>query len=445
MKRLAAVVAGATGVALAAFAACSDSTSNSGVQPDGASDAAADEQRQDRDRSVDPSDTGAFNSEGWILLDYPGCNLYAAPSKEKMPSPIVWEPCAATVTPLGLSCRQIKFDWPPPTSGGSMAFASPSASVDSTGKVWLVTGRFTGKSVLKFVAEADGTVHQAITHERGACAVPTARLVEGKAIFNVIRDNAAAPHESGAIGGDVDKVPLSLEHWADGSGRSYYAGPTAYFSLGPENEVRGWTPGSAPLGKLMSTDPGQVLPYGFIGDELFYQVGDLSYSRIKVYSPTNGGRDLISFGNNVSANATDFGTDGVDMVWIEASGRATTNDPWNTIDIVTAKFTTDSSKVAKRRLRSEKSAIGALPFTVGCGYAAHSYSSVELGNGVRVVRLSDGHSWRLAQVNVDGGGYLFQAPRAISCDEIFVNVNDSGQVNTARIRLDSLGPGEPAD
>jgi hypothetical protein len=162
-----------------------------------------------------------------------------------------------------------------------------------------------------------------------------------------------------------------------------------------------------------------------------------------VYSPSDGARDLISFGNDVSANATAFGTDGIDMVWIEATGRATTSAAWTTIDIMTSPFTSDASKVQKRRLRSEKGSIYEA-FAVGCGYAAHNYSSVELGNGVRVVRLSDGHSWRLSNVGGDGSGLLFNTPRAITCDDVFVNIDD-GHVNTLRIRLDSLGSGEAAD
>jgi hypothetical protein len=33
----------------------------------------------------------------------------------------------------------------------------------------------------------------------------------------------------------------------------------------------------------------------------------------------------------------------------------------------------------------------------------------------------------------------------VTCDELFVNVIDGKENRVARIRIDSLGPGEPAD
>jgi hypothetical protein len=169
-----------------------------------------------------------------------------------------------------------------------------------------------------------------------------------------------------------DRRPQLIEHWDDGLGRSYYAGPLSYFTLGAGNAVRSWTPGAPPLGNVVLTDPGQMSARIFVGEELFYEVTNLSYGRIKVYSPANGARDLVSFGDDVSKRAVNFGTDGVDMVWVEAFGRAAVGDPWSTIDIVTAKYTTEAGAIQKRRLRSEGSAVGVAPFVVGCGYAARS-------------------------------------------------------------------------
>lgn len=447
MKRPLAAIAAVAGAALAPFAACSDSTSAGSPDADAASDVATDERQSERDSYVEPSDTGPqFNADGWIRLDYPNCNFYAAPSPEKMPPPLVWEPCSSIVAPLGIDCRQIKFNWQPPTNGGTTSIGGMSGWVDAAGKSWLAVGFTPADLAVYVVAEADGPVHQAISYKRGQCSITRARIDTTKAIFTVVRPHSkTSPEERGAIGSDVNEVPRVLEHWADGAGRSYYAGPASYFALGAGNEVRAWTPGAPPLGTVVLTDPGQMLPFRFVGNELFYQVGDQYYGRIKVFSPASGARDLVSFGNDVSSRAVNFGTDGIDMVWVEAFGRSSINDPWTTINIMTAKFTADADKIQKRRLRSEISAVGVAPFTVGCGYAAHFVSSLAEGNIVRIVRLNDGHSWKLPAIPTDGGAWTFQDPPAITCEEIFVNVNDRGQFNTARIRLDSLGPGEPAD
>jgi hypothetical protein len=428
-------------VAYAPFSACSDAP-NPATTDGGSTDDA--DVRSDSPPPSDAADPGpSFNADGWLRIDYPNCNFYAAPSAEKMPAPLVWEPCSSILAPLNLACQQIKFNWVPPSSG-NVGVGVRGAWVGSDGKARLSVGFGSGPRVVRMIADADGPVHQAISYEPGACAITNWRVAGANALYTAVRSGGTSdPEERGAIGGDIDRVPLPLEHWADGAARGYTAGPSSYFASGSGNAIRPYDRTSPPLGVVAITDPGQISPRTFVGSSLFYEVASLSYSRIKVYSPSDGARDLISFGNDVSANATAFGTDGIDMVWIEATGRATTSAAWTTIDIMTSPFTSDASKVQKRRLRSEKGSIYEA-FAVGCGYAAHNYSSVELGNGVRVVRLSDGHSWRLSNVGGDGSGLLFNTPRAITCDDVFVNIDD-GHVNTLRIRLDSLGSGEAAD
>jgi hypothetical protein len=447
MRRLGAAMFVAGGLLFAVFASCSN---DNGVSSQG--DAGADAAIEDgakKDWNVEPADTGPeFNTDGWLRLDYPGCNLYAAPSPDKMPAPFVWEPCSSIVAPLGISCMQIKETWPPMSSGGSGGgIGIHRGRVDASGKAWLALGYGTGGLSVRAIAEVDGRVHQALSYTRGTCSVAADGVAGSKSIWMVVQPKSSTrPEERGAIGGEVDSVPLVLEHWDDGAARSYYAGPSSYFALGPENALRLWTPDAPPLGNVVLTDPGQMLPRTFIGEELFYEVSNLSYARIKVYSPANGARDLVSFGNDVSKRAVDFGTDGVDMVWVEASGRAAVGDAWSTIDIMTAKHTTDALAIQKRRLRSEGTAAGGEPFTVGCGYASHYASTSTDGNIVRIVRLSDGRSWKLPEIFVDGGVWLFQQTHAITCDEIFMNVlSTNGVVRAVRIRLDSLGPGDPAD
>jgi hypothetical protein len=64
---------------------------------------------------------------------------------------------------------------------------------------------------------------------------------------------------------------------------------------------------------------------------------------------------------------------------------------------------------------------------------------------VRLIRLSDGVSWRFTKLLNAGGSQAaqFTEPLAITCDEFFFNYYGPEQI--ARIRLDSLGPGDPPD
>jgi hypothetical protein len=209
-------------------------------------------------------------------------------------------------------------------------------------------------------------------------------------------------------------------------------------------------PANNELAKLVITDPGEVRGQRFVGDTLFFEVTDTAYGRIKTFSVDGGLNDLVSFGNDIAKNARDFGSDGVDMVWSEGTGRSSPGaTPFDDVAIMTAKFTTDAAVVAatKRRIGSEPGMIGDKNFVVGCGFAAHDYYGGALGAGTRLVRLSDGRSWRFTRFPSEDGGmpFNFAGALAITCEELFIRFSHAGQFNVARIRIDSLGPGEPAD
>jgi hypothetical protein len=438
---------------VAPFAACSsEPTASPGA--DSAVDAREEPARGDYFVAPpDAEDAGpVFTQDGWVRLDFDpdyNCGIFAAPSAGKMPPPFEWEPCPAIVASKGWSCQKIKVTWPPPSAGTITMTPPPDGWTDTAGKAWLVVSPQAGASHFRMVAEADGPVHLALTYPRGgACSLTNGSLDGHRFVISAVRDDLSASKilRWGAIGGDVDALPVVLEGWTDGQSRGYFAGPNAYFALG-EDAVRPWAPDAGALAKLSITDPGQAGDFVFVGDALFFTVGTIPYHRIKVYTPADGLRDFVSFGNDVSQHAADFGSDGKDMVWTEAFGRATTNDPWATINIVTAPYTSDPTKIVKRRLRSEVGNVGATPFTVGCGYVIHEiYPSG--GSGRRLVRLSDGQSWILRGATDGGASFSLQSALAITCDEIFFRAGTTLpdlDYTIVRIRIDSLGPGEAAD
>ena len=95
-----------------------------------------------------------------------------------------------------------------------------------------------------------------------------------------------------------------------------------------------------------------------------------------------------------------------------------------------------------RRLRSEfHDLFGPYGFTVGCGYAART--TEEGGKwSVRVTRLSDGVSWLLSN---NGTMWVWAAPVALTCTELFISVVTKTGATIARVQLDSLGTAIPAD
>ncbi len=441
------------GPTLAPFVPCG-SDGSSAAEDAGADEGVVTDARNEFSRIdsplVDTKPDGAptYNTDGWVGIPFDpdvDCGFYAAPSPDKMPPPIEWETCDSGLNPLGWTCRQITTNWAPPDSAGDTKVIGLAGAVEN-GKATLVFRRFSGSSIFQVVADVDGAVRQAVVSPRQGCYLNSASIIGNKVIYSTSRQQASTIYRWGAIGGDVDKVPLVLESYGDGVSRGYAAGPNAYFTF-PAFALRTWSSPSTLVGNVSPPSPGDAVYYAFAGDAMFFNFGTLAYQRISLYTPDAGTRDFISYGNDVSKGAADFGTDGKDMAWTEAFGRSSTQEPWAKIDIMTAPFTTDPSAIAKRRLRSETYAIGSGPFVVGCGYAAHHYASTTEGSGTRLVRLSDGRSWRFSDgAPIDAGPrWHFNDPLAITCDELFVQFHHGVQFNVARIRLDSLGPGDPPD
>lgn len=81
---------------------------------------------------------------------------------------------------------------------------------------------------------------------------------------------------------------------------------------------------------------------------------------------------------------------------------------------------------------------GSDTFIVSCGYAVHrAWLPPDDATSPRLVRLSDGWSWPLHDQTAWGWGI----PVALTCEELFLSIG----TKVVRVRIDSLGPGEPPD
>jgi hypothetical protein len=116
-------------------------------------------------------------------------------------------------------------------------------------------------------------------------------------------------------------------------------------------------------------------------------------------------------------------------------------------------YTTDPGSVSGTRMTTA-SGIGfaTTGFVIGCGYAARGpYAHVDGGPNdpvLSVFRLSDGRRWELP--HAPGSGFVWSHPLGITCTELFATVgleSEGGPLlyDIVRVKLDSLGPGLPAD
>jgi hypothetical protein len=191
-----------------------------------------------------------------------------------------------------------------------------------------------------------------------------------------------------------------------------------------------------------------------VGNAVLWEGSDGAINNIGVWTQDRGAQILIGYGNDLNQGAADIGSDSDNLVWSYGSKATSTIPAFANVDIMTAPFTTDPSKVVPRRLRSEfNDTFGVSAFHVGCGYALHS-TWLDPGlptqrGGLRLVRLKDGQSWLMMSTNADL--WIWGDPIAVTCDEVFAIVRvrpddaSSPVMTIARIRMDSLGPGIPPD
>jgi hypothetical protein len=410
--------------------------------------------------SADAADVdGAASSDrpppGWVpYLDYdPACGLFIPNDSTALPSPLRWEPCPASVVPSGVICQNIKFDWSKPTTGSTAGdHISPwiASYRDPNGAVIVQISRFVDQWIYRTVEEIDNRVLQAVLHtSSNKCTLGQSSVQDGKVIYRVYDSEATGEVSAlggGAMGGRIGELrPRVLLHSHDQTPRGFAAGSNSFIEhvgpgiLHPWDDPARVTTTIVPEGDdvgLSQTD------FFYQGDDLFWNSGTSVTSRLKVRTANGETRTLVGFGDDLSQAAADLGTDGKDMVWAEAYGRSANNGPYPSVRLMTAPYTTAPAALLKKRLRSEDPArFRTADFTVGCGYAAHSTSP---GVGVRIIRLSDGVSWRLVS---SGDSLLGRWARAvaITCSEVFLTGQVNRESQVVRVRLDSLGPGEPAD
>ena len=382
-----------------------------------------------------------YDDDGWLRIDVDpsyGCPSYTATRPDQMPPGIVWEPCSAPILALYPSCRTMKTDGPFNGRLNGFVVGGTAGRVDASGKTVLAFTRRSANVTHHLVGEADGAIRLGLHDGAGSCWTGTPRLAEGRALYPVEtrNDDRSSTSRRGAIGGAFDEAAVVLESLV-ADYRSYSAGPDMFLD---GSAFRAWGP-NAPVLSSLGENAYYADPGIFVGDAFFFRTNDsFEHHRVRIYQAGSGVRDFLWYGDGIASAAADFGTDGKDMVWTEAFGRAYVGDDWSAVHLVTAPYTTDPSKLEKRELRSMER-LEQEPYVVGCGHAVGRL-------GPTITRLRDGRFATLEQLRSDDGGFVagFTKALAITCDEVFVTVHGMGcSDNVVRIRLDDLGLGSQPD
>ncbi len=184
---------------------------------------------------------------------------------------------------------------------------------------------------------------------------------------------------------------------------------------------------------------------------MFSRVSSGARCGVMSWNVEHGSRPLLRWYGDTTHGAGNFGADGTDMVWTYSTGaKACNTDPPNP-EVWTAPYTTDPAVVSSsaHRLRADVRGMSPNPYAVGFGYAMRP---IDFGdpptNALFVVRLSDGVGWPIPGTP-DGTRLSWTTALGFTQTELFVaaNMQNNGIVaqTIVRIRLDSLGPGVPAD
>lgn len=392
------------------------------------------------------------------------CILWIASDPEVQTPPIEWTDACSPGSPGGASCRQLRRNWG----------EGPSSDVGVGPTVRPEIDALTSPPLLRMmryhsdpdpdrrfaewtVSELDGPMRWAMrdldpsTDYR--CAYSEEDLNEGVWTFTALGDGEAPLEGSGkhaALVIDIEQETIEITHRADGVMGSWFGGREFLVYTWPGLDGYRRTTDEHFTIHDSSRDPlggHATLAFHLLGEGAVFEVSHNGLG-IRAWDVESGTHELVATADDPTRGAAAPGTDGIDLVWMEGSGRGPDDYVYPVRSIMTAPFTTNPVDLAPRRLRSDVHAhdTGASDesWVVGCGRAARAGAD---RSDVQIVRLSDGQAWFLPHQE-----FIWEsaAVTGLTCDEIFLTVltwvdGEPQGITVQRIRLDALGDGVPPD
>lgn len=386
------------------------------------------------------------------------CPMFIPGNSATQPSPLQWGACDFDV-PSGVQCQRLI------GPGGGIAVSPYFSRRRSDGAPLLLANipapEYGSSARYTEVAAVDGKVLTAFLQlaPQGGCNFEAQGLNEDRYALIGYRDQWLAPapedpRQGGALAGIVGE---SLPSWK----MKYQEDPnlSANWSVSEQWIVQRkgdrtafrWDGSSSTIVYSASSDPDGAPGHQttVLGSNVFVEGGSYGGTGVSVWTEAQGQKALIRSTGDFSKGEGNFGTDGTDMVWTLAEGFSSNNPTdYTKVSVMTAPYTTSSASVSatQRRLRSDKTGFDGGQWVVGCGFAARAYSSVVDNNALLITRLSDGQAWVLPGGAPGPQKFSWHAPLGITCEELFTEFSTTQADSTVvRIRLDSLGPGLPAD
>lgn len=453
-RGLAVLGAPLVGTALIAFAARSAGCDSSALQADDvaaedprvtASDGGTDRATAPDVEEPDPPPPPGL-PKGWVRFDgyTKACGLFIPESDATVPPPLIFKTCPAGLNPATLDCMYIEPTW---TSTLAYELFSPwmEATRGPDGVVHLQVSQFVGDWAYRLVIDGSGKVEHAILETRpNDCTLGGSYIRDGRYAYHLAAYGGS--QRAAVIGKWSERMPSLVVKFAGSDPHVLRPTPFGLFDgygLGHQMAFISWETGvRAPDFWSDALDDGlQQVSVVVADDALFWRASTSDVAKLRVYTPAGGVKELHGYGSDTTQGDFAVGTDGTDLVWQHGYGRASVTSPYPSSSLMKAPYTTNPATLAPARVRSDGFSPAVTPMIVGCGYAARSDASF-----ARITRLSDGTTWTFPWGD-PASSIQWTRPLAISCDELFIagQLKGTKKLTIAKLRLDSLGPGSPAD
>ncbi len=405
--------------------------------------------------------------DGWqrhpiFECQYP---IYYPPTKALLPPGLAWAECPE-LGPDPFACRELVVDWQTMPGWGLSHSSRGHVEADGTVVLQLLrshvhpdeAGVAATMGIMGLIVEADGPVRQALWISAQPTFAQTTGSKQlwfagwgvngGKSSWSVREywGNVGFVRTALLAGDDTALMQPVFAEWKANDPLAFFVRPGEkyYARASGKLHVESWD-GSEAFSAIYS--PAWALNVHWVGDVFVFD-GQGVVNQLYSWTPAAGMRTLVGY-DEWTEGASNVSTDGVDLVWVHGEDRSSSDDLFQSAELMTAKFTADPAELVPKRVRSYPS--GRISghdgsSVTGCGHAAYLFDG---GAGINdnrllIVRLSDGAAWMLR--SADDKSWLWGPTLAMTCDELFVTVGNKGSGNTVRrVRLDSLGPALPPD